>query len=117
MNHVTLAGWMGKKNDIKETANSCVLNFSIGTRHSYKDKEGNWTNKTEYTRCALWGNRCDFVASLPEGTPISVEGRISTRSYEKDGDKRWITDVAVENVEPFGDPKATAANSATEIPF
>ena len=105
MNKVLLAGWMGKSKPVKETANSCVFNFSVATRHSWKNKEGEWQKQTEYTRCVLWGNRCDFAASIPEGSPISVEGRISTRSYEMDGDKRWITEVAVEEFEPFGDSK------------
>ena len=100
MNKVQMTGWLGNKFPLKETANSCVVNFSIGTRKNYKEG-GTWAKGTDYHRCVIWGKRAEFVDKLDEGTPLSIDGRLKTRSWEKDGKRSYSTEVIVDNLETF----------------
>ena len=113
MNKATLVGWIGKKRELKETENSCVLNFSVATRKDYKER-GQWAKGSDYTQCVVWGKRAQWVDKAEEGTPIAIEGRNVTRSYEKDGRKVWVSEVLVLGMEMFA--KAPGATYTDTVP-
>ena len=74
-------------------------NSPIATNRRVKDQQtGDWKDETDWHNVVLW--RSENVANyLLKGKQVYVEGRLSTRSYDdKDGNKRWITEVVAEEV-------------------
>lgn len=107
MNKVILVGNLGADGELKVLANdNAVLNFRLATTETWKNAEGVKQEKTEWHSCALWGPRAKGLAAhLVKGTKLVVEGSIETRTYEKDGEKRYATSIKVREVEFAGGTK------------
>lgn len=102
-NTVILLGRLGKDAETKFTpSGTAVTNFSIATSRRWKQNE-EWKEETDWHQCVLW--RAEKLAEyLKKGTRLEVEGRLKTRSYEdKDGNKKYVTEVVVEDVILLGD--------------
>lgn len=101
VNKVFLIGRLGKDPMIKHFDNGgAVAEFSLATDDSYKDKQGNKVEQTDWHNIKINYPRLAEVAEkyLKKGSQIFVEGKIKTRSYDdKDGNKRYITEVVVES--------------------
>jgi single-strand DNA-binding protein len=96
LNKVTLIGNLGKDPEIKEAGNSKVCKFSLATSSSWKDKDGNRQEKTEWHNIVAWGKTGEQLAKfLKKGSRVYLEGRIEYRKYEKDGETKYITEVIV----------------------
>jgi single-strand DNA-binding protein len=95
VNSVTLLGNLGQDPEIRTTptgAQVCTLN--VATTESYKNRNGEWVEETEWHRVVLWEGLAENAGkNLRKGSKVYVEGKIKTRSYEKDGEKRRITEV------------------------
>jgi len=96
LNKVILIGNLGKdpeyKEDVKRTS------FSLATTESYNDKDGQRVDQTEWHNIVVWGNLAEIAAKyLKKGTPLYVEGKIRSRSYESDGQKKYITEIRADN--------------------
>ena len=96
VNKVILIGNLGKDpeitnigNDVKKAA------FSLATSESYKNKDGNKVEQTEWHNIIVWRGLADVAEKyLHKGSKIYVEGKIKYRSYDdKDGNKRYITEI------------------------
>ncbi len=86
-----------------------VASFSIATNRTYKNKDGQKQEAVEYHNVVAFGRQAEVIGQyLKKGRPVFVEGRIQTRSWEKDGNKQYRTEVVIENFQ-FG---ATAAGAA-----
>jgi single-strand DNA-binding protein len=100
VNKVILIGHLGKDAETKFTASGVAkTTFTVATNRRVKDQgTGDWKDETDWHNIVLW--RSENVANyLLKGKQIYVEGRLSTRSYDdKDGNKRWITEVVAEEV-------------------
>jgi single-strand DNA-binding protein len=100
VNKVILIGHLGKDAETKFTPSGIAkTSFSLATNRRVKDQQsGDWRDETDWHNIVLW--RSENVANyLLKGKQIYVEGRLSTRSYDdKDGNKRWITEVVAEEV-------------------
>ncbi|MGB4076324.1 MAG: single-stranded DNA-binding protein [Minisyncoccia bacterium] len=84
-----------------------VANFSIATNRVYKDKEGQKKEQVEYHNIVAFGRLADLIGQyMKKGRPIFIEGRIQTRSWEKDGAKQYRTEIVTENFQfgPGGSP-------------
>lgn len=105
MNKVILIGRLGKDAEVKWTPSGVsVTRFSLATSERWKDKQsGEWKEETEWHNVTQW--RAEALAQhLTKGKAICVEGKIKTRSYEdKDGQKRYSTEIVAEKVEFVGD--------------
>ena len=100
VNKVILMGNLGKDAETKFTpSGTAVSNFTLATNRRWKDQQsGEWKEETEWHRCVLWRseNRANY---LTKGTPVYIEGRLQTRSWEdKDGQKRYTTEVVCEDL-------------------
>jgi single-strand DNA-binding protein len=100
VNKVILLGNLGKDAETKFTpSGTSVSNFTLATNRRWKDQQsGDWKEETEWHRCVLWKseNRANY---LVKGTPVYVEGRLQTRSWEdKEGQKRYTTEVICEEL-------------------
>ncbi len=99
LNKVQLIGRLGRDAETTFTASQVpVTKFSVATERRWKDTaSGDWKKETDWTNVVLW--RAEKLADyLLKGTQLYVEGRLQTRSYDKDGRKVWVTDVIAEEV-------------------
>ncbi|MCK4920750.1 MAG: single-stranded DNA-binding protein [Bacteroidales bacterium] len=100
INKVTLVGNVGDNPRINETkGNSIVANLSLATNESYKDKDGNKQESTEWHRIVAWDKRAEILRDyVKKGDSLYVEGKLKTSSYDdKDGIKRYSTEIWCEN--------------------
>lgn len=99
LNRATLIGNLGRDAETGFTPSgiSCTK-FSVATERRWQDKQsGEWKSETDWHNCVLW--RAENLAQyLTKGKQVYVEGRIQTRSYEKDGEKRYATEIIADNV-------------------
>lgn len=91
VNKVILIGNLGADPE----ANSAATRLNIATSGSYKDKQtGQNVERTEWHRVVLFGKLGEIAAQyLKKGSKIYIEGRLQTSSYEKNGEKKYSTDI------------------------
>jgi single-strand DNA-binding protein len=99
LNRVTLIGNLGTEPELKTTPQgTAVCNFRMATTESYQDQSGNWQDKTDWHNIVLWTRLAERAAQyLHKGSKVYVEGKISTRTYEKDGITRYFTEIKADN--------------------
>ena len=99
LNKVMLIGNLGQDPEVRFTAGGlAICNFSIAINERKKDGE-EWVEHVEWVRIACFGKTAENVGKYMEkGKSVHVEGKIQTRSYEKDGEKKWSTEVIASNV-------------------
>lgn len=99
LNRVTLVGNVGGDPEIKALQNgSMVANFSVATSESWKDKAtGERKERTEWHRIVVWNEGLIKVIEeyVRKGSKVLVEGELQTRDWEKDGEKRYSTEVVL----------------------
>jgi single-strand DNA-binding protein len=100
VNKVILIGNLGADPELKYTPSQRPLcNLRIATTEVYKDKSGQRQEKTEWHRVTVWGDQAENCNKyLAKGRSVYVEGRLQTRSYDKDGQKHYATDVVADRV-------------------
>lgn len=114
VNKVILIGRLGKDPELKAfEGNRKVANFSIATTEKYTDKAGNKQEITDWHNIAIWGPQADIASKyLKKGMQVYLEGRLKNRSWEdKDGVKKYITEVLVDNFRML-DSKKDGDNSS-----
>src|SRR3989344_5350903 len=87
-----------------------VATFSIATNRVFRDREGKKQEQVEFHNVVVFGRQADVVAQyLKKGRSAFVEGRLQTRSWEKDGEKKYRTEVVADRVQ-FG-PKGSGGGA------
>jgi len=82
-----------------------VTNFSVATNRVFRDRDGKKQEQTEFHNVVVFGRQADTVAQyLKKGSSVFVEGRLQTRSWEQNGEKKYRTEVVADAVQ-FG-PRA-----------
>jgi len=99
VNKVILVGNLGKDPEVKVLeSGQMVANFSLATSESYKDKNGQKVESTEWHNCVAWGKQAEIIEKyLKKGAKLFIDGKIKTRSYDKDGQTRYATDIQILN--------------------
>ena len=119
-------GNLGADPEVKQTpAGKTVCNFSLACNETWKDANGQKQERVEWVRVTAWGATAENCGKyLKKGQQAYVEGRLQTRSYEKDGQKRYSTDVVADRVVFLGGkpaegaaPSGAPAGSDEDIPF
>ena len=100
LNRVMLLGNLGADPDLRVTSGGqAVLKLRLATTESYLDKSNTRQERTEWHSITVWGKRGEALAKiLGKGSSIFVEGSLRTSSYEKDGEKRYRTEVIANNI-------------------
>jgi len=101
VNKVILVGRLGKDPEVRNLENgAAVANFTMATSETYKDKTtGDRKEITEWHNVVLWRGLADIAAKyLHKGDLIFVEGKIRTRSWEKEGVTRYTTEIVGDNM-------------------
>jgi single-strand DNA-binding protein len=105
VNKVILVGNLGADPDMRYTpSGQGVCELRVATSESWNDKNGQRQERTEWHRIVVWGKRAEVCSKyLSKGRQVYVEGRIQTRTYDdKDGNKRYITEVIASDVQFLG---------------
>ena len=95
VNKVILVGNLGKDPETRRLDSGvAVTQFSLATSESYKDKNGQRVDQTEWHNVVLWRGLAEVAEKyLKKGDQIYIEGKLKTRSWEKDGVKRYSTET------------------------
>ena len=116
LNKVMLIGNLGKDPELKYTsAGVAVATFSMATSESWKDADGNKQEKTEWHNIVVWRKLAEIVGEyLKKGSKIYIEGKLQTRSYEKDGIKKYITEIVAHEMVMLDGKKESATVAQSE---
>jgi single-strand DNA-binding protein len=119
-NLVVLMGNLTRDPELRTTPNgTSVCSFSLALNRSYKGSNGEWQEATDYVDVVAWGPLGERVSQyLSKGRPALVNGRLQSRSWEQDGQKRNKVEVIAQDVTFLGGPggggNGGAVNSASE---
>jgi single-strand DNA-binding protein len=114
LNRAILIGNLGADPELKVTpSGQALLKLSLATNESYLDRNQVRQTRTEWHRVTVWGRRAEGLAKfLRKGHKVYVEGRIQTSSYEKNGEKRYSTDIVLINLIPMGSGDGAASGDS-----
>lgn len=98
INKVTLIGNVGGDPETRYLPNgNAVTNITLATSDTWKDKDGQPQERTEWHRVVFFGKLAEIAGEyLRKGSQCYVEGRLQTREWEKDGVKRYTTEIVVD---------------------
>lgn len=98
VNKAILIGRAGADPDTRYMPNgNAVCSISLATSDSWKDKDGQQQTRTEWHRVVFFGKLAEIAGQyLKKGSKVYIEGRLQTREWEKDGIKRYTTEVVVD---------------------
>ena len=103
VNKVILIGRLGQDPEIKNVNGTKVANFSIATTESYKDKNGQKVENTEWHNIVIWGGLADVVESyVHKGDQLYLEGKLMTRKWEKEGITYSRTEIVCNQMQMLG---------------
>ena len=105
VNKAILVGNLGKDPEVRFTGSGkAVCKFSLATSSTWNDNDGNKQERTEWHNIIVWGKQGENCGKfLSKGRQVFVEGEIRSRSYDdKDGNKRYITEIIAQNVRFLG---------------
>lgn len=126
INHVVVVGRLTRKPELKFTSTRTkYTQFSVATQRNFKNKSGEY--EADFINCLMWRTAAEnFVKFTDKGSLVGIEGRIQTRSYDKDGKTVYITEVLAEGfslletkkvVEARNNQPVFSSNEAEPIEF
>lgn len=106
VNKVILIGNLGKDPEVKYTPSGVpVAKFSLATNERYKDKSGEWQDRTEWHNIVAWQRLAEIVGEyVKKGSKIYIEGRLQTSSWEdkQSGEKKYRTEIIANDLVLLG---------------
>lgn len=112
MNKVILVGRLTDAIELKKVGDNqkSTVTAQIAVGRNYKDSEGN--RETDFPTIVAWGKTAEVLASMTaKGSLVGIEGELRTRSYEKDGANRYVTEVLVDRVDLLESKAQTEARA------
>ncbi len=108
LNQIVIVGRLVKDPELRETeTGKKVTNITLAVPRSYKNVNGEYD--TDFIDCTLWTGVAENTSEYcKKGDLLGVKGRVQTRSYEKDDDKKYVTEVIAEKVTFLTSKKADA---------
>jgi single-strand DNA-binding protein len=102
VNKVILVGNLGKDPEVKYTPSGTpVAKFSLATNERYKDKSGEWQDRTEWHNVIAWQRLAEIVGEyLQKGSKVYIEGRLQTSNWEdrQNGEKKYRTEIVARDL-------------------
>lgn len=122
VNKVTLLGHLGGDPEIGSANNGkAYAKFSLATTESYKNDQGERVDKTEWHNVVFWGPLCNVISKyLSKGSQLYLEGKLTHRSYEKDGQTKYFTEILGSNLVLLGSKpthNTQADEDLNDLPF
>ena len=118
LNKAVLCGKLTADVDLKKTANGkAVASFSLAVnRRPYLDNNGHRIVEADFINCVAWGKTAEVIATyFRKGSSLCITGSIQTRSWEKDGQKHYATEILVDEA-MFVDSKSDKKQEAAHVP-
>ena len=122
LNKCMLFGNLGRDPEFRMgQSGTAVLKLSVACNERRQDRDGAWKERVEFVRVVVFGKRAEALAKfLTKGASVFVEGPLRTTSYEKDGQKRYTTEVVADNLilagsKPRGDNGAEQSDPADDF--
>jgi len=128
VNQVILMGNLTRDPELRQTpSGQSVVSFSLALNRAYKDQSGDWQEATDYIDVVAWGPLAERVSQyVTKGRRVLVQGRLQSRSWEQDGQKRSKVEVLANDVtflDGRGDgegggaaPAASSSSSSSSSP-
>lgn len=105
-NTVQLIGRLGKDPEVKNFNEKKKASFSIATTDSYKNQKGEKVEDTQWHNVVIWGKLAGVAEKyLKKGNEVAVEGKLVHRIYETNGEKRFYTEISVNDMVMLGGKK------------
>ncbi|MCK5538811.1 MAG: single-stranded DNA-binding protein [Bacteroidales bacterium] len=100
VNKVILVGNVGKDPEIRHLDSGvAVASFTLATSESYNAKNGERVTNTEWHNIVMWRGLADVVEKyVKKGSRLFIEGKITSRQYEKDGQTKYFTEIVGNNM-------------------
>jgi single-strand DNA-binding protein len=112
LNKVQLIGYLGAAPEIfsiSEGKYKYVANFNLATSETWRDKAGERQEKTEWHSIVIYGKLAEVAGEyLKKGSLVFLEGKIQTRSWEKDGVTHYKTEIIADNMKMLPNGKNSA---------
>jgi len=105
LNKVMLIGNLGKDPEVRyTTSGQAVASFSLATSEKFKNKSGEWEERTEWHRVTLWGKQAEISGEdLAKGRTVFIEGRLQTRKWtDRDGNEKYTTEIVGDRMQMLG---------------
>ena len=94
LNQIHLIGNIGQDPELKETSAGPIVNLSLATTDKWKSKDGEPQEATQWHRISFFGKPAEIIAQyVHKGSKLYVGGSVEYREYEKDGEKRYATNI------------------------
>jgi len=99
-NRVQLIGNVGNDPEIKTLENGRKLaHVTIATNEKYTNDKGEKVEQTEWHRVTAWGKTAEIIEKyVIKGKEVAIEGKLTHRSYDKNGEKKYVTEVVVNEI-------------------
>ena len=116
VNKVILIGNLGKDPEVKYTpSGTAVAKFTLATNERYKDKDGQWQDRTEWHNIVAWQRTAEIAGEyLKKGRSVYVEGRLQTHSWDDktSGQKKYMTEIVVSDLVLLGGGREAGEGSS-----
>jgi single-strand DNA-binding protein len=113
VNKAIIIGRLGRDPEVRYTQDGrAIANFSVATSEEWKDKDsGERRERTEWHRIVAFGRLGEICGEyLSKGRQVYIEGRLQTRSWEKDGVTRYTTEIVASNMQMLESKAAAGGN-------
>ncbi len=111
VNKVILVGHLGRDPEVRYTPQgTAVATLNVATNERFKDKDGNWQDRTEWHRVVAWQRLAEIAGEyLKKGSQLYIEGRLQTRSWDdkSSGEKKYSTEVVANDLVLLGGRQAS----------
>jgi len=116
MNKAILIGYLGRDPEIRTNNGMTIAKFSVATSEKWRDKNtGEIQERTEWHRIAAFGRLAEICKDyLSKGRQVCIEGRIQTSSWEKDGIKKYSTEIIASKIKMLGAKYLDEINSLSD---
>jgi single-strand DNA-binding protein len=117
LNKAMVIGRLGRDPEIRYTADGkAVANFSLATSDKWRDKQsGDIKERTEWHNIVVFGRLAEICGEyLSKGKQVFIEGRLRTRSWDKDGVTRYTTEIEATNMQMLGGTPANGQRQSNE---
>lgn len=115
VNKVILVGNLGRDPEVRYMPNGeAVCNFSIATTDTWKDKNGQRQERTEWHNIVMYRKLAEIAGEyLKKGRPVYVEGRLQTRKWQtKEGQDRYTTEIIADQMQMLGGRDGGSSNAS-----
>ena len=118
VNKVILVGNVGKDPEVRYLENNVALaRFPLATSESYKNKDGQKVEQTEWHNIVLWRGLAEIAEKyVRKGKMLYIEGKVRTRTYGDENNKKYITEIVADTMTMLGGPRTDTGSTGLSNP-